>query len=417
MEDDQTYDPLLDGDLAERVRTAIGDIATAVRDMPAPDSCELADGAAGHAVFFGYAAGLFDDDELAAVAEEHLDAAVSGLAQQPLGVALLGGLCGVAWTVDHMTDPDDDEEDPNADIDAALLDGLSGDDWPGVYDLVSGLAGIGVYAAQRGHRDSGRALLSRVVHHFDKLAEPRDEGLCWHTPPEHLPEWQREIAPNGYDNLGLAHGIPAIIGVLAKAVELDVDAARARTLLEGGVPWLLAQRMEGVDAEYAAWLSDADEPPSRSAWCYGDPGVAVPLLMAARALDRDDWEAAARQTARGIAQRAPDQCGVRDTGLCHGGAGLAHLLHRLYRATGDEVVRDSAIAWFERTLDLRRDGEGVAGFVEYRPPADGEPAKYTASAGFLTGAVGVGLALIGAVAGDEPAWDSALLVDIAPLRT
>lgn len=54
-----------------------------------------------------------------------------------------------------------------------------------------------------------------------------------------------------------------------------------RPLLEQAVAWLLAQRLPGFeDSSYASWLC-ADRPPepTRSAWCYGDPGVAAALLL------------------------------------------------------------------------------------------------------------------------------------------
>ena len=49
--------------------------------------------------------------------------------------------------------------------------------------------------------------------------------------------------------------------------------------------------------------------PARSAWCYGDPGVAVALLLAARDVDEPGWELAATELALRAAAAQPSSPG------------------------------------------------------------------------------------------------------------
>jgi hypothetical protein len=102
---------------------------------------------------------------------------------------------------------------------------------------------------------------------------------------------------------------------------------------------------------------------------------------------------------------------VVDTQLCHGSAGVAHAFARLHRATGDPACADAARFWFERTLELRRPGRGLAGFRtwSYERTREGE---WMDDPRLLTGIAGTGLALLGAVADEEPAWDRAFLLSI-----
>ena len=58
--------------------------------------------------------------------------------------------------------------------------------------------------------------------------------------------------------------------------------------------------------------------------------------------------------------------------------------------------------WFRRTLAFRRPGRGIAGFTAH----DG------ADRSLLTGAAGIGLALLAASTAVEPAWDRILLLDL-----
>ena len=51
---------------------------------------------------------------------------------------------------------------------------------------------------------------------------------------------------------------------------------------------------------------------------------------------------------------------MRDAGLCHGAAGLAHLYNRMFQASRDERFAAAARCWFQRTLELRQSGQPEA---------------------------------------------------------
>ena len=100
--------------------------------------------------------------------------------------------------------------------------------------------------------------------------------------------------------------------------------------------------------------------------------------------------------------------------VCHGAAGLAHLWNRFYQASGDPRFLDAARGWFERTLAMRRPGEGIAGFTARRlraPGVDGAMDEQAAPE-LLDGALGGALALLAGLGGDEPGWDRLLLCDL-----
>jgi hypothetical protein len=134
--------------------------------------------------------------------------------------------------------------------------------------------------------------------------------------------------------------------------------------------------------------------PSRSAWCYGDPGIAAALLGAARSVGETAWEKEALAIARRAAERPPDGTGVRDAGLCHGAAGLGHLFNRMFQATGDERLGKASRFWLERTLEMRE-----------------RPSEHS-DRGILEGVAGIALALLAAVSSTPPEWDRMLLVSV-----
>lgn len=320
---------------------------------------------------------------------------------------LYGGFPGVGWVVEHLTGQLlDEEEDLGAAV-AELLAARLADPWRDEFDLISGLCGLALYAVERGERPGGRECRERVVARLAERAERLPEGLAWRTPPEELIPERRAVAPEGTFDCGVAHGVPGVIGVLSLARAAGVESG---TLLEESVAWLLAQRLpSGELSQFPYSVTPGRVPgPSRLAWCYGDLGVAAVLLLAARAAEGRDWEGEALAIAHCAAGRDAATSGVVDAGLCHGAVGLAHLFHRMGRSTGDPVLLGAARDWLARGLDLRRPGQGIAGFQSLDPEAEGG-AVWVDDPSFLCGTTGVALALLAAATPVEPRWDRLLL--------
>jgi hypothetical protein len=387
-------------DPAERERLAaiITDIVASLTEPAGDDLDALCD----VAMLRAYVADVIpDDDDVTGAA---LSRAVSLLARGEHGIGLYGGASRVAWAVAHMSDGELAEQVCGA-VDARLRVALA-EPWTADYDLASGLVGLGVYALERG--EAGRDIATRVLEQLEALARPRGGGIAWLTPPDHLPRWQLRSAPEGYWNLGIAHGVAGVIGLCARCLVAEVDAPRARRLLDGAVAFLLAAEPPGVP-RYPAWYADGVPPlpPARLAWCYGDLGVAIALLAAATACGHAGWRAEALALARGAATRSLPDSLVTDAGLCHGAFGAAHLFHRLHRATGDEELATATRTWLDRGIALRNTAP-LAGF----PAWDGMSRAWTADPRMLTGAAGVALALHALISEVEPLWDRLLLADM-----
>jgi len=421
------WQPILEGEAAARALAAVEAVALAIGDVPVAArhaAAPLAGGEAGVALLFEYlerarpGAGYRDN------AARRLDRAIEALASSHQMPTLFSGFTGIAWVAEHLQggppaagDGEEDEADPNEDIDAALLHLLRQRPWSSSFDLTGGLVGLGVYALERLPRASAAACLELVVEHLAAIAEARPDGLAWYTPVEKLPEPNRPWYPQGWENLGMAHGSPGVIALLARVCAAGLATRQARELLSGAVSRLLAQRLPagGISIFPFAVGHGVRVRPARTAWCYGDPGIAAALLAAGRGAGEPAWEREAAALAREVARRPPASCGVEDAGLCHGAAGLGHVLNRLYQATGEPELLAGARAWFGRALEFWEAGRGIGGFLALTPPeGEVDDLVWNAEAGFLAGSAGVALALLAAVTSVDPAWDRVLL--LSPLR-
>jgi hypothetical protein len=407
-----------DRDLAlERTREIVRALEAA-RDRGAIPHAGVAGGKAGVALAAAYYGGA--GIECGALAEELLGEAVDAVAEEPLDASLYAGFTGIAWAAEHLAgEGAPGDEDANEEIDAALLEHVSRTPWTADYDLVSGLAGYAVYATQRvehGH-ESGRRLLEQIVARLDELAVevPGSPGATWWTSPSLMISETSAKNPEGNYNAGLAHGSPGPIAALGAAIAAGVAEERARPLLERAVAWLLSHRRDdrpgGSRFPYHVPIPPGPLAPCRAAWCYGDPGVAVALLWAGQCAGEPRWIEIATEVARESARRPPESCGVVDAGLCHGAAGLALVFDRIFQATGDEVVRNGAVFWAKRTIEMHEPGRGVGGYRSFFPPAE-QP--WIDDPGLLTGAAGIALTLVACATEHEPRWDRFLLTSARP---
>jgi lantibiotic biosynthesis protein len=412
--------PILSGTAAQQALQAVDAIAesiTSITASPGERDPSLGRGQAGLALLYAWLARTRRMPQADALAWQCLDQAIDAVSAQAMNASLYGGFTGVAWAAEltgRLLDPD--AEDRSEAVDEALLRLLSrANRWSAPYDLIVGLTGLGVYALQRYPRSAAIECLRRVVERLHECARHDEHGLYWWTPPEEIldDEESRKQYPSGRADLGVAHGVAGPVALLGGICGAGVEQATARPLLEGAVSWLLAQSLPTeAGPTFPVWVAPAIQPwPARSAWCYGDPGIAAALLLAARGVGDAGWEQTAVALACRAAERPASDTGVVDANFCHGAAGLAHLYNRMYQATGEPTLGRAARYWLERTLGFyRRAGDAGGTWVQgnWDP---GQRERWTWNGiGLVEGAAGVALVLLAAATSVEPTWDRMFLV-------
>ncbi|MFD4657790.1 lanthionine synthetase C family protein [Kitasatospora sp. NPDC058444] len=237
---------------------------------------------------------------------------------------------------------------------------------------------------------------------------------AWHTPAAllHDPE-QARAYPFGNLNCGLAHGIPGPLAVMAVAARAGVEAEGLRAAVRELARWLLAHRAD--DAAGPNWpdavpLVDGGRGlragrarhPTRSAWCYGSPGIARALWLAGSALGDDGLCDTAVRAMEAVYRRPVRERRIDSPTFCHGVAGLLQVTLRFAEDTALPVFTEAA-------ADLT--GQILAHVDPARPMgiAAVEPTgNLVDQPGFLDGAAGVALVLLAAATDREPVWDRAV---------
>jgi lantibiotic modifying enzyme len=379
---------------------------------PAPRDPSLEAGLAGLALCHSVLKTAVPGAGHAEAAKVALRRAIRALATRPLPPALFTGFVGVAWVAELVEGGPAARRGGDAceAIDEALELYLQHRPWKHPYDLTAGLVGVGVYALERLPRAAAVRVLNGVVTGLDDSSHRRRDGIAWRSDPAWLPPLDRPEPPMPW-NLGLAHGIPGVIALLGRVVEQPVAKAihpRARKLLRGSVEWLLAQRLPtGTGGHFPDAIGRGlPREPARVAWCYGDLGVSVALLTAARALGKPEWERTAIAIAVDAGRRPAHRTGVVNPWLCHGAAGVTLIFQRLAELTGDRRFAEAYHRWLARLFATSE--EAIGGGTARRLGGKGHPRALRR--GFLSGWAGVALVLAEALRPSPFRWDRALLV-------
>ena len=368
----------------------------------------LIGGITGEAVFLFYYAKYTQDmkyyDKALELITDVFDTINEGFAYHTFAA----GLAGVGWAVEHLVQNDFIEADPDEileDIDAYIHKAMIMDiQEKGNYDFLHGATGSAVYFLSRLANENAGKFLAEYVAELEKVSEKEDEGAI---------KWRSvlniEEGSEGY-NLSLSHGLASIIAFLAKTNLHSVHKEKSETLLKGSIKYMLDHSLDigKFHSNFPSWIQEGEPlTPSRLAWCYGDLGIGISLYQAAVSIKDKELETRAVEIMLHAAKRRDlKENAVVDAGLCHGGAGIAHIFNRMYHYTGIEEFKDTARYWFNATLGLATHEGGFAGYKAWHTEKYG---GWVSDGGILEGIAGIGMAIMSAISEIEPHWDRCLL--------
>jgi hypothetical protein len=263
------------------------------------------------------------------------------------------------------------------------------------FDLISGLAGLGAHL----HRHCPEHhLLREILRYLVRLTEPVDGRPGWWcpSPPGRTAAWP----PGGHGNNGMAHGIAGPLSLLSLTYRASIAVTGQAEAIGRICAWLddWQQHRRGhpwwpetVSLTDHQRRQPSQGGPGRPSWCYGTPGIARALQLAALAAGDPARQCTAEAAMAGCLSDQRQLRRITGHGLCHGSAGLF--------MTVTAFAADSS----------------APGGLDLDPAAalllDG-PADPGTGPGFLTGDVGYALALHALASGTPPGtrWDACLLI-------
>ncbi len=279
------------------------------------------------------------------------------------------------------------------------------------FDTVYGLAGIARYllfAVENGLPGEKhlRHILRRLVR-WSMGAPPKG----YFTPRELVDDSLCRLNPeycDGYIDIGLAHGIAGPLTILSLAWQ---NGVRVGAQLEA-VEALVETVMKALNStEWGLSVSYRLSPNkvggsglSRTAWCYGNPGVARALSIAGTAYKRKEWIDLAEELIRAVISRPKNKLGISSPMICHGYSGLLLVLNRFIMdpSIKDKTGYQEFAVFCAESIIKEYDSKTPYGFTNSEIGAE-DPS-------LLTGAAGIALALLTAAGITKPTWDILLML-------
>jgi lantibiotic modifying enzyme len=265
---------------------------------------------------------------------------------------------------------------------------------------------MGVVAAARRRDSAAHSIADGVLRHLEATAASEQLGVTWYIDQDgSASEPHSASSPSSVD-LGVAHGVPGIIGVLSQFVEADMQRTRSLRLLQPAVAWLLGTIPDERPRFATRWPA-AREFSKRVGWCYGDLGVAGVLLNASRVMMAPELARVATALLQHASETLADRY-IPDACFCHGAAGIAHIYNLAFQRTGSPEMRTHARRWILDVLRRELSEQGIAGYSFLKIEPHGP--RWVADATLASGAAGVALVLLAAVEDREPSWQSLFLL-------
>lgn len=213
------------------------------------------------------------------------------------------------------------------------------------YDTIAGASGIIPYLLQHQNDEmivSAKALLELIIMTTDDIEVEGKKVPGWFTPQQYLfREYHKQKYPNGYLDLGLAHGAAGCLIALSIAAQKGVIINRQVDAIEKIARWLKSSRQQ-VGSVLDVWpsrigFSGQIDPFYRDGWCYGAPGIAYALFRASVALNDSFLREYAIDAFKEVCDRFSQRPNLDCPSFCHGLSGLLTILYEMYLNTGIEL--------------------------------------------------------------------------------
>jgi lantibiotic biosynthesis protein len=405
---------------------AVAQLAKEQSAVPFPlDPVALTFGPGGPALACAHLDRCFPGQGWDIVAHRYLDTnKVPGVFFHP---ALHGGISGLAFILALLSGESTRYQKTRTQLNQRLCAQITQQPGPqaglrgvteGDYDLIGGAAGILAYLIMLHSEESYiQTAIESLLTYLVWLAgiDQEHQRERWYVSPEHLVlEEKRQFYPDGFYNCGLAHGMPGPMAALALAWLEGYRVPGQCDALHFLSDWLLRYTLP--DAWGINWPDVVSLPasrsteawkqcqPTRSAWCYGAPGIARALWLTGLALEQPALCQTAVHALEAVLQRPVANRRIDSPTLCHGVAGLLEICLRFAQETESSIIHAHIPLLVSQILDQFnpdfplgfRDQERDQVFVD-------QPA-------WLNGIPGIVLVLLAAALPVEPTWDRIMLL-------
>lgn len=316
------------------------------------------------------------------------------------------GIAGFLWTLENLSEHKYIDIDLHDFIDTAtplMVDFMMDKMENGEYDFLHGALGIANYFVNKTDAASLKIIRSFNEKLFSHGLSDDDKTMHYISGVNKNNAWLPVV------NLSLSHGMASIMYYLQRCLQNKLLAtAETENVLKKIIAYYLKNQndISHYPNYFPSWIDKADPiRDSRLAWCYGDLGIGLTLLLSSAILNDPQLKkysiAVLKKT---VSRLDPLKENIKEGGICHGSSGLVKLYRNLYRSTGLVEFDTAANHWLKQTIELATHPDGYAGFKTYNTEIG-----FHNNCGLLEGVGGIGLVFLEELMNKPLSWEKSLM--------
>lgn len=271
--------------------------------------------------------------------------------------------------------------------------------------MIGGLSGIGVYFLSRSNDTECKATLKAILKSLVKLSISPNN---FYTTSKIINTKKSNIRLDKFIDLGMSHGISGPLALLFISHKMNIKVPGSRKAISILANLLLKNALHYKNnLEWPAQLYRDRKvnnliPIKRTAWCYGNPGIAVALWLAWSTMGNYAYKDAAENAMKTVYKKSTIERNIDSPNFCHGVSGLLLITMRFLNWTNERIFNEMAQKLVKQIMNLAiiSEKKEIVNFKLIRKN----------DLGVLEGKAGILLALLSATTNKEPCYDRIFLL-------
>lgn len=296
-----------------------------------------------------------------------------------------------------------------------------------LYDLISGLSGTAAYLLWFSYDNEILECIKDILKYFIAITQDIEiQGTKvpgWYIPRENqFIDKDKEQYKKGNFNLGISHGINGPLAIMALAMEAGIEVDGQKEAIKKLLNYLNTFRITEEDGliywpgkisleNHIKGKPDLDFN-RRASWCYGTPGIARAIYIAAKSINDNENERIALMAMERLCKVQNEKWLLEAPTFCHGFSGILTIFQAFYNDTHNplfDLARDTAQG---KLLECFEE-DSVYGFRNIEPK---DPVRENYEIikcdrlDMLEGATGVALTLLSLIKPVKTCWHRKFLI-------
>lgn len=289
------------------------------------------------------------------------------------------------------------------------------------YDVIEGLSGILSYCSIYSEQKIFRGLLVKGMKKLVELTNDIEIAGSnvpgWYIPSTYqFSDVERALYPYGNFNTSFSHGIAGPLTLLSEMTSKGIIVNGQEEAINKIIRFFFDFKSNDgkrdywkgqIDfREYISGKLSSDNIVRRDAWCYGNPGICYSIIMAGKAMNKQEW---IDYGLSNIEKTLGDIKGIFSPTFCHGFSGLYQMLNSIERVIKKQLFSDEKQKLLDKIMSFY-DSNYLFGFRNMEVGDDEGNIKPFEYVGLLDGTVGVCLAVLEGEFKSKNFWKRAFLL-------